>query len=295
MDEENAFLMIRMKVTVIGIPLDLGANVRGSRYGPGEIRKYLFPLLKKKGVLYSDIGDVPISKEQKRTDPRKRNYREIERTCKNFSKRRLTGFPVILGGDHSITICLLRSMLAKKRTGLIYFDAHGDFNTPATTPSGNVHGMVVSDVTSGDGGNVVSTLCTVCSHVKERNVALVGTRDLDSEEKKALDKSKVTVMDMDSVGRNGIENAVRRALKIASKGTEKIHLSIDLDVVDPQWTPGVSTPVKGGLTEKQMSDALDILRGKISSLDIVEYVPSQDKEAKTAKFAADVVARLLNG
>ena len=170
---------------ILGIPMDLGANVRGSREGPDKIRQYLIPLLDQQRILYEDFGNVPVYSDHTESEPTKKNYGEIEHTCVNFSAYTNfinSGFPVVLGGDHSVTICFVRSLVQRQKTGLLYFDAHGDFNTPEISPSGNIHGMVVSEITSGFQGNVLRLMCEYCEHVQESNVVLIGTRDLDADE-----------------------------------------------------------------------------------------------------------------
>ncbi|MFB0544106.1 MAG: arginase family protein, partial [Asgard group archaeon] len=202
-----------------------------------------------KGIVYQDFGNVLIPLDHPETNPKKKNYMKIEHACINFSLFKdfiNSDFPIVLGGDHSVTICFIRTLSSKGKTGLIYFDAHGDFNTPATTPSGNIHGMVVSEITHGDQGTVLRLICENCSEGNESNVVLIGTRDLDKEEAVALEKSNVTVYDMKKIKELGIEKVMKKALEIASKGTQQIHLSFDLDVADPSITPGVSTPVPRG-------------------------------------------------
>lgn len=282
-----------MKIALLGIPLDLGANVQGSREGPDKIREYLIPLLEKKGITYQDFGNVLIAEDHHETAPKKKNYGEIEHACINFSGFEAfinSDFPIVLGGDHSVTICFVRSLSSKGKTGLIYFDAHGDFNTPATTPSGNIHGMVITEITSENHGNVLRLVCKYCANLTESNVVLIGTRDLDKEEADALEKSNVTVFDMEKVKELGIEKIMELATAIASRGTQQVHLSFDLDVADPTVTPGVSTPVLGGLSKYQVFKALETVKEKVTSMDIVEYIPRRDPDGRTGKFAAEVIS-----
>jgi arginase len=286
-----------MKIALLGIPLDLGANVQGSREGPDKIREYLMPLLKKNGITYKDFGNVLIAEDDHpETDPKKKNYGEIEHACVNFlgfEEFIDSDFPIVLGGDHSVTICFVRSLSTKGKTGLIYFDGHGDFNTPATTPSGNIHGMVITEITSENHGNVLRLVCKYCVNLTESNVVLIGTRDLDKEEADALEKSNVTVFDMEKVKELGIEKIMELAIAIASRGTQQIHLSFDLDVADPIVTPGVSTPVPGGLLKEQVFKALKTMKGKVTSMDVVEYIPKRDVNGRTGKFAAEIITFFL--
>ena len=281
---------------ILGIPMDLGANVQGSREGPDKIRQYLLPLLKQKGIAYEDFGNVPVYDDHRETDPTRKNYGEIEHTCVNFSGYKdfiTSGFPLVLGGDHSVSICFVKSLSQKLRTGLIYFDAHGDFNTPTISPSGNIHGMVVSEITSGFQGNVLRLVCDYCERVHESNVVLVGTRDLDAKETRALMNSEVTVFSRSTIRELGIETVMKRAIKIVSTGTDQIHLSFDLDVVDPSITPGVSTPVPDGLGKVEVFRAIASLQRLVTSMDIVEYIPQRDPDGRTGRFAAELVSRIL--
>lgn len=285
-----------MKIGLLGIPLDLGANVQGSKEGPDRIREFLIPLLEKKGITYQDFGNVLIAEDHPETDPKKKNYGEIENACVNFLGFEDfidSDFPIVLGGDHSVTICFVRSLSSKGKTGLIYFDAHGDFNTPATTPSGNIHGMVITEITSENHGNVLRLVCKYCANLTESNVVLVVTRDLDKEEADALEKSNVTVFDMEKVKELGIEKIMELAIAIASRSTHQVHLSFDLDVADPTVTPGVSTPVPGGLLKEQIFKALEIMKEKVTSMDVVEYIPKRDPNGRTGKLAAEIISFFL--
>jgi len=281
---------------ILGIPMDLGANIKGSSKGPDNIREFLIPLLEEKGIPHKDFGNIPIPYDHTETDPRKKNYGEIEHVCVNFLGYKEfidSEFPLVLGGDHTASICFVRGLSSRGKTGIIYFDAHGDFNTPATTPSGNIHGMVVSEITSEKQGNVLHLICTECTEVDETNVVLIGTRELDEEEEVALERSDVTVFDMEKVRRYGIKKITENAFKIASKGTNQTHLSFDLDVADPSVTPAVSTPVPGGLLKEEVFESLNLLKGRVTSMDIVEYIPKRDINWMTGKFAAEIITSIL--
>lgn len=281
-------------IAIVGVPSDLGANIVGARYGPNRIRKYLIPLLKKKGIPFKDYGNVPVPKRTKRTDWSKKNILQIKQVCQHFALKRdffRACLPVVLGGDHSIVFCLVKELTMGKKLGLLWFDAHGDFNTVETSPSGNVHGMVLATI---HGRTLQHVFDLERALVQERNVAMIGMRDLDYWEEKLLEQSNITVFRMKEVRKHGIRKIVKKALRIATTGTEGFHLSFDVDCFDPKIAPGVSTPVKGGLSKNQVSQALRLFAasGKLHSLDIVEYNPRADTRDKTAKLIAGMIVEI---
>jgi len=280
---------------LLGIPSDLGANRDGSGKAPQIIKKHLIPLLKKANIKFRDFGKVVVPKPLHLYEGKKRHLPSIKAVAKAFTVKNKWNiekcFPIIFGGDHSITIFPVWYHSQKLRLGLLYFDSHGDFNTPKTSPSGNIHGMVVSRCV---GKSLLDLLPDKKKFLKEENVVLMGTRNLDKEEKKLLKKSKVRVIDMKTIKKIGCKKAMEQALKIVNKNTDGFHLSIDLDVVDPKHAPAVSTPVKGGFTK---SDLLQIMKmchnSNIISADFVEYIPKEDKNCKTAKTIAEAVMNLI--
>lgn len=284
------------KVALLGVPSDLGANVAGARYGPDALRRELIPLLRTRGIRFEDCGDVPVPEPGSPGDLSRRHLGEIRQLCVNFLGRIACDpdecFPLVLGGDHSLTTCLVGELSLRHRLGLIYLDAHGDFNTPETSPSGNVHGMVVSRIS---GRTLHSLLDLKKTFVAERNIALVGTRDVDPEEDELLKGSEVTVLGMKDVRQVGIGAAIGRAIAVASDGTEGYHLSVDLDAFDPAVAPGVSTPVPGGIGLEDAFEAMRLLgRGPLRSADFVELNPLADEDGKTARLAARLIATLLD-
>ena len=202
--------------------------------------------------------------------------------------------PVILGGDHSVTIGILGGMAKVKKMGLIYFDAHGDFNTTRTTLSYNVHGMGLAAVV-GRGSPYLVNCVGIAPKVKEENAVLVGARDLDSAEKELLRESEVTVFTMDDIDKLGIHQVMEQAIEISSNGTEGVHISIDMDIVNPQEAPGVGTPVKGGLTYRETHMALEMVAEAdiLASMDVMEVNPILDCQNKTAELAVELIASTL--
>lgn len=285
---------ISKQIAIIGVPMDLGANIKGSKHGPKKIRQYLLPFLKKAGVDFIDLGDIKVPKPTQSKDKLRRHMKEIRQVCVNFlsAKKCEDCFLIVIGGDHSIVSCLMRERTKKKKLGLIWFDAHGDFNTPQTTPSGNIHGMPLAEIA---GHTFVTMLDVHTKSVSEKNISMVGVRDLDELERKALKKSKITVFTADKVRKSGIGSVVKRAASIASKGMDGFHVSVDIDCIDPKWAPGVSTPVKDGLTRKDILLAMRLLgsKRKLDSIDFVELNPKNDKDDKTAKLVVEMIKALI--
>lgn len=281
------------KIILLGAPSCLGGNVYGCAEGPDAIRKILIPKLKKQKIHVRDLGDVhpPITcvitntrakclKEIKQTDNLLINKIRAE---KIFSSNLKTALPVLLGGDHSLNYSfILEAKKNHKQLGLIWFDAHADFNTPAITPSGNVHGMV---------------LAGLAKKIGEHNIVIFGVRDLDPREKTRLQKSKVTVITMDEIKKKGIEKSLNKALKALSK-TKAIHLSFDLDLFDPSIAPGTGTPVKKGLSFSGLKILMNTLRRQksppIVSADIMELNPLKDQYNRTARLASQIVVELAD-
>lgn len=292
--------MIKKEVSIIGMPIDLGANIKGSRFAPDKIRELIIPFFKKKKIPYIDHGNVDVPKTKKKINNslKTKNLGEIIKTCHNFQKQKKCFgkdcFPLILGGDHTTTICYIQDLGKDNNLGLIYFDAHGDFNNPKTTPSGNVHGMVVSEISSGK-GNSLNVLCRIArSCIHQRNIVLIGTRDFDLEEKVLLKKSEIKIFSIYDVKKKGIKVVVEQAVKIASRNTDKFHVSVDMDVIDPAFAPGVSVPVENGLTRKEILEAMHLVSSSnINSLDIVELNPLRDVSNKTVKLAAKMIEALF--
>ncbi len=292
---------ITPKIVILGVPSCLGGNVFGCQDGPEEIRKVLIPRLKKSKIKYRDIGDIQAPKLCVITDTHAKCLKEIQFTDDLLGKKiraeklfrhsvkstgkgklKIASFPILLGGDHSLNYAFI--LEAQKKIGclgLIWFDAHADFNTPKTTPSGNVHGMV---------------LAGLAKKIGEQNIVIFGVRDLDPEEKTRLQKSRVTVVTMEEIRGNGVEKSLRKAFKALSK-TKAIHLSFDLDLFDPSIAPGTGTPVKKGLNKTDLKILIKALHTQntppIVSADIMELNPLNDKYGRTAALAADIVIGLI--
>ena len=270
---------------LIGVPSELGANRKGTAKAPSVIINQVLPKL---GHAI-DLGSIDAPKTAPRGSARAKHLKAIGKVCDDFCARSLSPhvFPVIIGGDHSVTYCVVRKLAQKSRMGLIYLDAHGDFNTPKTTPSGNVHGMVLSGIV----GKLHSSLLHQNRPlIPQKNIVLIGTRDLDLEEKRELAKSNITLFSPSTVRKMGPSQLMKRAVAITAKTREGFHLSIDIDVVDKKWVLGTSTPSSGGITPKELKALVaEALRHKILSMDIMEYNPIHDPGKKTLKLLEEIL------
>jgi arginase len=291
------------KVVVIGAPLDLGQDRRGVDMGPSAIRyaELRQHLTEKLGILIEDRGNVnaPVPESTEMGDERARFLPQILELCDRVAKlvanaRRDDATPLVLGGDHSIALGTLVGMAsAHGPGGVVWIDAHGDLNTPASSPSGNVHGMVLA-AALGLGGEAFDYDEWRLPAAEVGRIALVGVRSLDAGERELLGRIDAKVFTMSEIDRVGIEPCMREALAHAS-GPNFVHVSLDMDVVDPEHAPGVGTPVRGGLSYREAHLAMEIVAesGLMSSLDVVEVNPVLDRENTTAKLAVELVASAL--
>ncbi|PRX26240.1 arginase [Orenia metallireducens] len=292
-----------MKVKIVGVPSYLGANCRGVDMGPSAVRYAgLIKMIRNMGIDVEDAGDVNIpnveSKDLKTEDI---NYLdEIIEICEDLSNKvevliKDNIMPIILGGDHSISIGSVGGLAkAKDNIGLIWIDAHGDFNTHETTCTGNIHGMSLATLV-GRGLNKLVEIGGITPKVKEENVVLIGVRDLDRSERDLLLESKVTVFTMDDIDRMGIAEVMQKAIVISSKDTKGVHLSFDMDVLDPLEAPGVGTPVKGGINYREAHLALEMIAEAdiLTSIELVEVNPILDRYNRTAELAVDLITSAL--
>ena len=291
------------EVAVIGAPLDLGAGRRGVDMGPSAIRYAGLDkqLEDKLGVRVSDAGNVisPVVETTEMGDTNARYLRQILDLCDRLSAlvAEAAGrgaLPLVLGGDHSVALGSLVGM-AKLRGagGVVWIDAHGDLNTPATSPSGNVHGMVLA-AALGLAGDSFKRDGWPLPAVEPGKLALVGVRSLDDGERELLRTLDAKIFTMSEVDRIGVEPCMREAIAHAA-GAAFLHLSLDLDVVDPDYAPGVGTPVRGGLSYREAHLAMETMAesGLLHSMDVVEVNPILDRENATGQLAVELVASAL--
>jgi arginase len=297
-------------VRIIGAPMDYGANRRGVDMGPSAIRYAgLADELERADVDPVDDGDLLLPRAEERdpdaAQPSEGNakfLREVEDVCSRLSARvektLADGeFPLVLGGDHSVAIGSMGGASRSGDLGVIWFDAHADLNTPETSPSGNVHGMPLA-ATLGR-GSFGGMEWAHAPNVREEAIAYVGLRSIDERERELVRKSEMTAFTMADIDERGITSVVEDALEVATTGTDGIHVSLDLDWLDPKAAPGVGTPVRGGVTYREAHSALetvsthderaDVLR----SMDVVEVNPILDERNETATLAADLTASAL--
>jgi arginase len=204
-------------------------------------------------------------------------------------------FPLVIGGDHSLSIGSVRGAARNRKLGVIWIDAHADFNTAETTPSGNIHGMSLAVLSGMGDKSLVQLWDEQVPVIDPHNIAVIGARDLDPGEKKNLIEAGVMVMSMEQLDRYGMVAAVEKAVDHVTRNTDGMYLSLDLDSLDPRHAPGVGTPVPAGLTEREVHLACEIIAetGKLVGMDVVEVNPILDTENKTAKLAVDFALTAL--
>jgi arginase len=294
--------MNKRKLAVIGGALDLGAGRRGVDMGPSAIRYAgLDDRLAGLGLDCSDWGNVEtvIPEATAEGDPRARFLSQIKEACERIARRvaATTGdgyVPIVLGGDHSIALGTLGGLAAAHGPGaVLWFDAHGDLNTPETSPSGNVHGMPLAAALGVASEEFESDVWPLPAVDPER-VSLIGVRSLDEAERELVRSRGVAVYTMSDLDRRGVEPIVREALERAS-GAAFVHISLDMDVVDPDVAPGVGTPVRGGFSYREAHLAMELVAesGLMGSMDVVEVNPILDRENATAQLAVELVASAL--
>lgn len=292
-----------MHISLIGVPMYLGAGRRGVDMGPSAIRyANIREKLTELGHTVEDLGSVPVP-EPTATPSHEEPLKyldEVVCVANELAKRvenvvRAGSLPIILGGDHSISLGSGSGVAnAVKSPGVIWFDAHADFNTSKTSPSGNIHGMILGALCGyGDPSVGDSALIEVAGggpHFASRHVVIVGARDIDAGERELLKRSGAHVFTMADIDRHGMDHITREAIALASEGTAGIHVSFDLDGVDPKDAPGVGTPVAGGMTWREAHLAMELVAnsGRLLSLDLVEVNPILDEHNRTADLAAQL-------
>ena len=291
------------KIRIIGVPMDLGASRRGVDMGPSALRVAgLQARIKQLGHQVEDIGNIPVKQpEEMSYGEKKAKYlAEISDACKDLAaivEKTLDEnmMPVVLGGDHSIAAGYLSGVAAhfkkkEKKIGLTWLDAHGDINTPESSPSGNVHGMPLA-AAMGYGATELVELQGFRPKVEAQNISLVGIRDLDSQERKLAKKSGVHVFTMRDIDERGMREVMSDAMKYAMDDTDGISVSLDMDFVDPSDAPGVGTPVRGGVTYREAHLAMEMLADTeaMVSLEVVEINPVIDEHNRTALLGVELV------
>ena len=291
-------------ITVIGFPMDLGSGRRGVDMGPSALRiAGLESKLEQLGYKVEDTGDINIEimEKQKLHDPKLRYLNEILKTSKVLASRvekvlEQNKFPLCIGGDHSMalgTIAGVSSYCKKNKLtlGVIWIDAHTDMNTDDTTFSGNIHGMPLA-ASMGLGNAELVNLYGFAPKLKPENCAIIAARSIDIEERKNIKKLNPSVYTMSDVDKLGIHRIISRVLKQFKEKVDHIHVSFDVDSVDPNFAPGVGTPVPGGLNYREAHSLMESIAecGCMSSLEVAEVNPILDVHNSSAMFAAELIA-----
>lgn len=287
------------RVEVVGVPLDLGAGLRGVDVGPSAMRHAgLVPRLRALGYETLDRGNLaaPVAEEIEEGNPRARYAGAVGAVCASLrtSVRDILdrgAIPLILGGDHSLAAGSLAGLLDRRpNLRVLWIDAHGDLNTPATTPSGNVHGMPLGTAL-GEAPHLFPGLGWENRRLAPEQVTLVGVRSLDPEERALIRRLGLQVFTIADVDRLGIYEVMQRALDHLRPGPGELQVSLDLDVVDPSAAPGVGTPVSGGITIREAHLAMEQIAqsGLLGSLEAVEVNAIRDHENQTGRLATDLI------
>ena len=285
---------------IIGVPLDLGQSRRGVDMGPSALRYAgLARRLRGLGYRVENAGNVEVSERDTLPPEGGLAYLpEVVRACKAAYRQAHDAvadgkLPIFLGGDHSIAVGTVGGVTHERACGLLWIDAHADLNTPETSPTGNLHGMPLAALL-GHGARELVDLGRPGPKVSARDVVLIGIRDLDQEERELLRDSGVTVYTMREVDERGIADIANEALQKLAH-LPSLHVSLDLDSVDPRAAPGVGTPVPGGLSYREAHLLMEVLAdsSRIGSVDLVEVNPILDERNVTAQLALELLASLL--
>ncbi|HEY7067365.1 MAG TPA: arginase [Chloroflexota bacterium] len=286
-------------VAIVGAPSGLGAPSLGQEAGPAALRAAgLVERLHAAHLPVLDFGDVPVPEPDAPRPDATRNEAALAALARTVGERIGTALddghlPLLLGGDHSVSLGAIRAAAAREPIGVLWFDAHGDFNTPATSPSGNVHGMVLALLAGMGPAALVDERTALPGH----RLAILGARALDPDERKSLLQAGVGVYSTEALRALGMERAVERAIAgLVAAGAERLYVSVDLDVLDPSVAPGVATRANSGLTLDEARAALQAVAhsGRVLALDVTELFPARDRDGATARAALSLVKAALS-
>lgn len=295
-------------VRIIGVPMDLGASRRGVDMGPSAIRYTdLRERAQKLGHTVEDMGNVsvPFREDAARGAQRGARYLgAITEVCTEVARRTQEALaagqlPVVLGGDHALAAGSIAGAAAHfagngQRLGVVWMDTHGDLNTPATSSSGNVHGMPLAALL-GNGDKALSHIAGEKPALRAADVALVGLRDLDQPERTHIKKWGLSAFTMRALDERGVRAVLEEAIAVATRDTAGLWISFDMDVIDPEEAPGVGTPVPGGMTYREAHLAMEMFAdtGKLVGIDMVEVNPVIDERNRTAEIACELILSAL--
>ena len=292
-----------MRIRVIGVPMDLGADRRGVDIGASAIRYAgLNDRLRLLGYTVLDAGNIVVPQPESYPSgtPHLKYLEPIVQASEKLADNVTTAleehdFPLILGGDHSIALGSISGVArVHSDVGVIWIDAHADFNTDETTPSGNIHGMILAAL-AGLGHNRLTNVGGWSPKLNAQKIVIVGARDLDAGEQELLRTHNIHVFTMSTIDQLGFSAVMQQALAIAGEGRKGIHLSLDMDAIDPRDAPGVGTPVRGGLSYREAHLAMETIADsqQLVSMDVVEVNPILDRENATALLAVELVLSAL--
>jgi len=292
-----------MRIRVIGVPMDLGADRRGVDIGASAIRYAgLNDQLRRLNHQVLDIGNivVPQPESQPIGNSHLKYLEPIVKVAEELADAVTTtleesDFPLILGGDHSIALGSITGITrVRKHVGVLWIDAHADFNTEETTHSGNIHGMALAAL-AGLGNSRLTSLGGWAPKLNTQTIVIVGARELDDGERELLRTHHIHVFTMSDIDQRGFSDVMRQSLAIAGEANDGIHVSLDMDALDPTYAPGVGTPVRGGLTYREAHLAMELIAdsGRLMAMDVVEVNPILDRENATAQLAVELVMSAL--
>jgi arginase len=291
------------KVTIVGVLMDLGADRRGVDMGPSAVRVAdLNERLAELGYEVIDVGNISVRNPEMMSiaDARAKYLHEIAVACQTLADEvehtlNLGAKPIVLGGDHSIAIGSVAGLSAfyrrqAQRVGVIWFDAHGDMNTPETSPSGNIHGMPFAAIL-GQGATELTHISGFAPKVYAEDCVLIGARSIDRDEARALKNSGIRVITMRELDERGMSAVMDEAISLASRQTAGFHVTMDMDFVDPDYAPGVGTPVPGGPTYRESHLAMEKVAdsGKMLSFELTEINPVLDTANRTAELGVQLI------
>ncbi|MDA5111024.1 arginase [Brevibacillus thermoruber] len=286
-------------ISIIGVPLDLGADRRGVDMGPSAIRYAgVVARLEKMGLNIQDKGDIPVTRPHTFTETDNHKYLDEVVEANTRLAEAVSGimeegrFPLVLGGDHSIALGTVAGVAKHvKNLGVIWFDAHGDLNTGETSPSGNIHGMPLA-ASLGYGHERLVQIGGFAPKLKPENVVIIGARDLDAGERELIKRIGLKVFTMHEIDKLGMARVMEEAIAHVSRNTDGVHLSLDLDGLDPHDAPGVGTPVIGGISYREGHVAMEMLADAdiLCSAEFVEVNPILDRENMTARVAVALMS-----
>lgn len=296
--------MKKSKISIIGVPSDYGQRRRGVDMGPSAMRYAgVIERLQRLGYEVEDTGDIAVIREELKYEqnPKLLNYKEVMKVSEQLSGKveetiNENAFPLILGGDHSIAIGTIAGLTTHyKNLGVIWYDAHADLNTHHTSPSGNIHGMPLA-ISIGLGDEGLVKINGISPKIKPENIVIIGARSIDDGERQLIKENNIKIYTMHEIDKLGMSKVMEEAIMyLQSKQVDGVHLSFDLDALDPLYTPGVGTPVAGGVTYRESHLAMEMLEEAniITSAEFVEVNPILDERNKTADVAVALIGSLL--